>query len=503
MPSVRTSHCLAGLARRGALPLLLAAAACGRAESSGDHPPGDLDGSSGGATTGGIASGGTSPGAAPSGGASNGGSGGAGGTSTGGASTGGASTGGALNLPAIETLSGDYDIDWGTPPLIPDCRPLFTEQHLNFHLAFGDAVSFVETEAELFRDFWVYDREATYVYDGGELRLDALEDTVPPVTLSVDESGFTSAATVTIPYDCEGQPLDVLVSATVVPDQTPPKLRVHTNVPGASVFSFSLVSFDFSEPLFTPTWEILAYKFWDAGHVGGLVTVADQNGPVPHTWNDDSGGRYGILFDRDTIGGDTVTFSVDSAVRDRAGHSAVITPNPVTVLDAGPVLTTTFDLDAGPPPGLYGDATYLASGPLCESGGCIVLEGLAPPCDEYTQSPSPNPAVYGLRVDHGPETSKALFVRYRLWSSAPDAPHPFVKTDASSGYEPFDVPLSTEALDYPFTHAGDWQDLWIPPMASFNYSDAGTVIGIGCASVEPRPMVRLVIDRGWMQATGL
>lgn len=490
--------------RSGACSALLLIA-CGKTTSgSGDEEP---DTSSGVGGSGSQGSGAT----AASGSGANSGSGGAnaGGVGTGGVSTGGGDwgdtgglgglggTGGGVlvggNLPPLEDLVGDYDISFlGPLEEIEGCTPLITETHWNLHLSLDDLDFQNNYRVEVFKDFDVYSRSNSIIAESNEtyVRLASKSPDTPTVVLYGTLEGFTYAA-VYVPYECPGADDGsvMLHFSKVVPDETPPKIRLWTHIPGDHAFSFSSLFFAFSEPLRSPSDGFVISRFEDSTSAYQSMSLSNASGAIPHAWSSDSGGNFGMYFlDRESIGGD-VTLHVGPELTDRAGNSAVMRTDTFTVKNVGGVLESEITFDDGPPSGLLGAATYVASGAPCETGGCIVLEGSAPRCSDFTDTP----AVWGLRVDYGTGT-RTLVLRYRLLSSSSLVPSPLVREEyGTSGNE--DYPLPFEVSEGPYTHTSGWTDRHVPPSSPLNHHDAGIAIGIGCTEQAVQPQVKLVIDR--------
>jgi hypothetical protein len=253
------------------------------------------------------------------------------------------------------------------------------------------------------------------------------------------------------------------------------------------------VSFEFSEPLWSSLDGRVLDRFDESAHAHELLSFSDASGSVPHRWETDSGGHFGILFsDRENIGGD-VTLQVRPGLTDRAGNAAVMTTDTIAVKNVGGILESEQTFDDGPPSGLLGAARYVASGAPCETGGCIVLEGAAQKCSTQDDTP----ALWGVRVDYGnPLAPRALLVRYRVLSTSRVAPGVMVWADV--GFESGeDSELPLEVSDGLYTHATGWNDAFLPPWSARDLTDhdSGRVIGIGCTNQAIAPQVMLVIDR--------
>ncbi len=308
------------------------------------------------------------------------------------------------------------------------------------------------------------------------------------------EDGPQNPGTVKLWNYCGEEKAEIELGFGLLPDTTPPEIHLSGWMEPDIAFSFTRLSFRFTEPLI---WD---GNDWPWSCVDGdsaastlLRFTDDSGGEVPFSY-DSIWGCRGVVFEQERVRGQTLNLQLQGHGRDLAGHPLVQGTREIKIRDPG-LPQEQFDFSDGMPTGLQAigsDASvyHVESGPPCEQGSCIVMETVAQRCPPGEVMAA---AVLGIRVDHS--NNQSLSVRHRIYSESDSAPrlgHQMQIPQTAFGY---DDPIAFEAdsdLDAPYTHVSAWLDLGL----SHSSSDMGYIIAPDCwTGSEPPPRMRTVIDR--------
>ena len=352
--------------------------------------------------------------------------------STGGASnsTGGASnsTGGTVAF-GISRLKGDYDVFIAPPPEVTGCAPNFGTEHVTLWLDTDprlSAVTFVDYQYELTEGVRGTIIDNT-LYLPAALRGSAEAVITPAMQFTIDESGFVGTGMAEVTYRCnDGSSATSRVKASVVPDRTPPTLRIVPFLRQSpdSVFPFSEFRPEFSEPVTfrnasTGIW------FWDPSEAEATVQVVNavNEAPIALDWRLGMAAGESVFqfINQTTIPGQIVRPRLMThELTDHNGNRAVADPKPWNVVPVA-TLNSVIDFDENPNVGFYGKATYEFANRSnhCQSGGCLILEGNITDISARYDTRIPD-ALFAFSFT--PPWPTGYRVRYQIWSSSDRSP---------------------------------------------------------------------------------
>ena len=394
-------------------------------------------------------------------------------------------------------VRGHYDV-WFDDPKVPGCEIAIGTLRLNLYVE----VERGAISVSYFKDYtWA---EAQPTIEPGLLRVVPMsrpDDWERRPSLALERSpsapyGFTGTGTAAIPLLCgTEQAIFLDAPVRVVPDATPPTIRMSPATASPWVLPFTWFRLESSEPI-APSNASEPWAFADIAQIQGYVGLVDatSGGRIAfalRTWPESP--SLGLtMTDRDAVVGRSVRLAVSNELRDGAGNVALADETAFEVHDAGPV-STKIDFEDGPQRGLLGTATYHAPGEPgspCESGGCVTIDSTVGECQPYVGR-VPGAVASRLAVPSGSE----IKFRYRILAEQDVLQvFAFAEEDVScilTGSS--QLHLLRAPLDG-FAYGTDWTEELTSSPSCTRVDVDGLVILPPCAFIAPAQRLRIVIE---------
>lgn len=424
-------------------------------------------------------------------------------------------TGGALSVggatatggsSATVNLDGYYDLFMEPPRPIQGCSTSFGQSQLNLTInSSGGAY-----DVNAYPDF----HSPTYPILSGKLSNGTFSFTMPPsntynsddgatFTLNVGERGFTGVGRVEVTYVCDtGNKASLSVSLRVAPDQTPPKLRLRPLLCTGErrVFNFTEFRPEFSELVdFGNGYPNVMFSDLEQAAASVYVIDAFDNHVLDVEWLPGTAIGEAVLRLKDTqvlVGHSLLARLNPTRLADLSGNHAVPSDEPWVLLSSLPV-ESAYDFDVVPSGGLYGNARYEnadSGSSLCESGGCVVLEGA--PTTTFADWGGPFPEAM-LGVNFRSTDYQLYQARYQLFANRTDLFLIQRYPTGCAGWS-WNSPL------FPSVEPSGsylYQTGWLEGKIGLCFGptrDLGMGLGIGCENCDPTAesaRARLVIER--------